>query len=524
MMWQTPLDYLESTGHLTPDQLDTARREARRVGKDVEQVLLELHFITEDLFSRALRETTGHGQAHLKHTIVDGAVLSLVDKATALRCRAMPLWDEEGTVHVAMGDPSNVVHVDTLRRALRGRTLLPLVAPESEIFEAIETHYDQTLDLDRKIQALDAPPQGQEPPTIPLINAFLMEAVKRRASDIHFEPEAQFTRVRYRIDGVLHPIRVIHRQYWAALCGRLKIMAHMNIAENRRPQSGGFDFYVGSRLVDFRASAHPTLWGENMVLRVLDRRAVPMTLESLGFGEQDQGQLKTLMGRPGGLTILTGPTGSGKTTTLYALLNMIKSQEINIMTLEEPVEYRIPLVRQTDIREETREAPQDLSFSEGIRSILRQDPDVILVGEIRDGETAQMALRAAMTGHHVLTTVHTNDAFGVFQRFQDLGIPPAMLAGNINGVVAQRLVRKSCACGTGCLACGHTGFRGRTALCEILVMDEAYEELVLRGATRLDLKRFALGRGFESLASRAKDMVALGVTTAAEMARHLELS
>ncbi len=271
------------------------------------------------------------------------------------------------------------------------------------------------------------------------MDALLTDAVKRDASDIHFEPELSFLRIRYRVDGILRQIRALHKSYWAAMAVRLKVIAGMNIAETRAPQDGRITLNISGRQIDFRVAAQPTIHGENIVLRILDRQKSIVPLDNIGLDETQLDQLKLMIARPEGIILVTGPTGSGKTTTLYSMLNHINEEGVNIMTLEDPVEYPMAMIRQTSVAEAAK-----LDFANGIRSMMRQDPDVILVGEIRDGDTAEMAFRAAMTGHQVYSTLHTNSAIGSIPRLLDIGVLPDIMAGNIIGVVAQRLVRRLC--------------------------------------------------------------------------------
>jgi len=376
-----------------------------------------------------------------------------------------------------------------------------------------------------------------------LIGALLVDAVKRGASDIHLEPEQAFLRIRYRIDGMLETIRSLHRNYWPAIAVRVKVMSGMNIAESRAPQDGRVSVNLAGRPIDFRVSTQPTLHGENIVLRVLDREKSIIGLDRMNLADRQREKLRLLLARPEGILIVTGPTGSGKTTTLYSLLAQLNDETVNIMTLEDPVEYPVMLMRQTSVNEGAR-----MAFASGIRSIMRQDPDIILVGEIRDHDTAEMALRAAMTGHQVFTTLHTNSALGAFPRLLDLGMEPGIMAGNITGVIAQRLVRVLCvhcrqACRpsadeqrligrpvatlhrpAGCDRCSGKGYRGRMAIMEILVMDTHIDELVARRATLRELRTTAMTRGFQPLADAAIDRIADGTTSLAEVARTVDLT
>jgi type II secretory ATPase GspE/PulE/Tfp pilus assembly ATPase PilB-like protein len=379
------------------------------------------------------------------------------------------------------------------------------------------------------------------------VNALLSDAVKRGASDLHFEPEQEFLRIRYRIDGVLRQVRSLHRNYWAALAVRIKVMSGMDIAEMRAPQDGRFSLSLYGRPIDFRVSTLPTTHGENIVLRVLDRQKGIVGLDDLGLHEDALSTLRIMIARPEGILMVTGPTGSGKTTTLYSLLMHLNDEGVNIMTLEDPVEYPMSLIRQTSINEAVK-----LDFANGIRTMLRQDPDIILVGEVRDEDTAEMAFRAAMTGHQVFTTLHTNSAVGAVSRLRDIGVSPEIMSGNIIGVIAQRLVRTLCpACkepyaptklerqllglhvteasptlyaARGCARCDQQGYKGRVALMEVLRIDPELDELIATGAPNRELERVAVSKGFTPLATDGVRRVLEGVTTLDEVSRVVDLT
>ncbi len=379
-----------------------------------------------------------------------------------------------------------------------------------------------------------------------LISALLADAVERGGSDIHFEPEQNFLRIRYRIDGVLRQIRSLHKTYWPAMAVRLKVMAKMNIAETRAPQDGRISASLSGRVIDFRVASLPTTHGENLVLRILDRQKGIVPLDKLGLDETQLELLKRMISRPEGIILVTGPTGSGKTTTLYSILNHINSDAINVMTLEDPVEYPMTLIRQTSVAEAAK-----LDFANGIRAMMRQDPDVILVGEIRDQETAEMAFRAAMTGHQVYSTLHTNSAAGAFPRLLDIGIVPDILAGNIIGILAQRLVRKLCrTCrqsydpdererrllgmspsepialfrAVGCEQCDYQGYRGRQSILELLKIDAGIDELIARRATAREILTAARASGFKTLADDGVRLVRAGATGLEELMRVVDLT
>jgi type II secretory ATPase GspE/PulE/Tfp pilus assembly ATPase PilB-like protein len=379
-----------------------------------------------------------------------------------------------------------------------------------------------------------------------LIDALLTEAVQRGVSDIHFEPESSFLRIRYRVDGVLRQVRSLHKSFWPAMVVRLKVMSNMNIAETRAPQDGRISLRLSGRPIDFRVASHPTTHGENMVLRILDRQKGIVPLDQIGLDENALNMLKSIVAKPEGIVLVTGPTGSGKTTTLYSVLNHVNTESVNIMTLEDPVEYPLSLIRQTSVNEAAK-----MDFASGIRSMMRQDPDIILVGEIRDHDTAEMAFRASMTGHQVYSTLHTNSAIGAIPRLLDIGILPDIMAGNIIGIVAQRLIRVLCKeCkypyqpdaqerkilgvpahqevtlyrAAGCDACGHQGYKGRMAIMELLKMDHDLDDLVSHRASTREIRETALAKGFRPLAIDGIRRILQGVTSLAEVSRVVDLS
>jgi type II secretory ATPase GspE/PulE/Tfp pilus assembly ATPase PilB-like protein len=488
--------------------------------------------------------------------VIDPEALALVPEDFARRNRVLPvaLDAQARTLTLATTDVFKVVVLDQLRATLGGRVeIRTLLATEVQIEDAIDKAYGFELSVDGILeeietgeidyQSLQAAEGEYTQPVVRLVGALLVDAVKRGASDVHFEPEQAFLRIRYRVDGVLETIRSLHKTYWPGVAVRLKVMSGMNIAETRAPQDGRVSINISGRPIDFRVSTQPTIHGENIVLRVLDREKSIISLERMNLGDRARERLLLMLARPEGILVVTGPTGSGKTTTLYSLLAQVNDETVNIMTLEDPVEYPVSLMRQTSVNESAK-----MDFANGIRSIMRQDPDIILVGEIRDAETASMAFRAAMTGHQVFTTLHTNSALGAFPRLLDIGIPPDIMAGNIIGIIAQRLVRVLCtACRapyapsaeetrllgrtvdrlwrpTGCALCNGKGYRGRTAVMEILVMDAELDELVARRATARELRTAAMARDFRPLAEEALARVLDGTTSLVEVARTVDLT
>ncbi|GHU40123.1 type II secretion system protein E [Betaproteobacteria bacterium] len=544
-------------GLLSSDQLRIALLEQDKSGLPLGKQLVGLGFVSETALRDALSENLGKASVDLARAMIDPAALALLPQETAQALHILPLhYDADRRLFVlAAADCHDLPMQDRLREMLRVRLgaaidLEILLAGESEIAAAIDRHYGYTLSIDDILaeleqQGADATQSGQS--VVRLIDSILIDAVKAEASDIHFEPEENFLRIRYRQDGILRQIRSLHKNCWSAMAVRLKVISGMNIAESRAPQDGRVSFSVSGRPVDFRASSQPTLHGENIVFRVLDRQKGIVPLAQLGLSERAQARLTQMLARPEGVILLTGPTGSGKTTSLYAILNQINSEGINIMTLEDPVEYPLPLVRQTSMNEALR-----MDFAGGIRAMLRQDPDVILVGEIRDADTATMAFRAAMTGHRVFATLHSNSAVGAIPRLLDIGVTPEIIAGNLIGVIAQRLLRRLCPhckravtatpdeCRllglpddtpapriyqpVGCAECHLTGFRGRLPILEILRIDSEADELIARRATQNELLRHARQMGFYALAEDGLDKVRGGETTLAELARVVDLS
>ncbi|HFD80060.1 MAG TPA: type II/IV secretion system protein [Gammaproteobacteria bacterium] len=552
-------ELLIEKGVLTPDQLNIALTEQKKSREPLGKIIVHLGFATEAVMRDTLGEALGQESIDLSKVVVDAEVLQLVGKDIARRLQVLPLSLDKarGVLTIAIADTFNVVAIDQLRALLGGDLeIVPLLAGESEIENAIDQFYGFELSVDgilREIETgeldyrqLHGESEEYSQPLVRLVDALLSDAVKKNASDIHFEPEQGFLRIRYRIDGVLRQVRSLHQNYWSAIAVRLKVMSGMNIAETRAPQDGHISLTLFGRPIDFRVSAQPTMHGENIVLRILDRNKGIVALDALGLSDSALATLRLMMARPEGLLLVTGPTGSGKTTTLYSMLNYVNDESVNIMTLEDPVEYPMNMIRQTSVNVAAK-----LDFASGIRSMLRQDPDIILVGEIRDEDTADMALRAAMTGHQVYSTLHTNSAVGAIPRLLDLGIVPDILAGNIIGIVAQRLVRKLCPhCrredrpneleghllrlgegerpviyrAQGCDHCHNFGYRGRMAITELLRVDQDMDELISRRASRREILELALDKEFRPLAEDALRRVLDGSTTLEEVSRVVDLT
>ncbi len=549
-------EWLIAQGIISHDQLKIALTEQSANGMPLGRQLITLGFISEAMLRDVLAHNAGETSIELSQTIADPEAIALLPEHLARRHHILPLAvDNDALIlTVAVPDLFNLVAQDQVRAHLEGRyEIRPLLAAEAQILEQLDNFYGFDLSVDGILSEIETGEVDWSSlqlggeythPVVRLVNALLADAVKNGASDIHFEPEAAFLRVRYRIDGVLEPMRSLHRKYWPAIAVRLKVISGLNIAESRAPQDGRLSLTLSGRGIDFRVSSMPTLHGENIVLRILDREKSIIALEGMGLPAPTLARLLKAVSRPEGLLIVSGPTGSGKTTTLYSLLSHLNREEVNIMTLEDPVEYPLPIIRQTSITELSK-----VDFAGGVRAIMRQDPDIILVGEVRDREAAEMALRAAMTGHLVLTTLHTHSVLGVFPRLIDMGIRPAILAGNIVAIIAQRLVRRLCpqckeghapeenereAFGDsvperiyrpgGCSHCDNKGYKGRFPLMETLLMDETLDEAVLQGATPRELAALASTRGWCSLADDALARVRSGDTSLAEVRRVVDLT
>lgn len=553
-------DLMVQQGLISQDQLRIALMEQEQNNIPLGRQLVRLGFVTEAMVRDLVAHTIGQESVDLTSVIADSEALRLVPEEFARRNHLLPIAFEEATqtLMVAMSDMFNVVALDQLRAMLGGQiTVQPMLAGEAQLEDHMDQFYGYELSVDGILREIETGEidyaslqnGGDEEytqPVVRLVGALLMDAVKRGASDIHFEPEHAFLRVRYRIDGVLQQIRSLHKTYWPGIAVRLKVVSGMDIAETRAPQDGRIGIMLGGRPIDFRVASHPTIHGENIVLRVLDREKSIIPLERMGLRPEVLDMLRLMMARPEGILLVTGPTGSGKTTTLYSLLSFVNTESVNIMTLEDPVEYPVTLMRQTSVSEANK-----IDFGNGIRSIMRQDPDIILVGEMRDHETCEMAFRAAMTGHQVFSTLHTNSALGTFPRLLDIGISSDIMAGNIIGIIAQRLVRTLCQhCKeayepgkeerkilglkisedariyrhVGCKRCNYTGYKGRVAIMELLRITHDLDSLISRRAHFDELRDAAIERGFVTLAEDGVRRVIEGYTSLEEISRVIDLT
>ena len=558
---QKPLgQLLVEKGVISEDQLRITLLEQSKSHLPLGRLMVGLGFLSEATIRDVMSESLGQESVDLASVIVDAAAIKMIPKNMARRFWLLPLALDKNqrTLTLAIADPDNILALDQVRALLRDEyRIITQLASESEIIRAIDQYYGFELSIDGILheiepgemdyQSLQTGVDEFSQPVVRLIDALLSDAVQRGASDIHFEPESSFLRIRYRIDGVLRQMRSLHKSFWPAMVVRLKVMSNMNIAETRAPQDGRISLRLSGRPIDFRVASQPTTHGENLVLRVLDRQKGIVPLEYLGLPEKTLATLRIMIARPEGIILVTGPTGSGKTTTLYSVLSHINTEAVNIMTLEDPVEYPMAMIRQTSVNEAAK-----LDFADGVRSMLRQDPDIILVGEVRDHPTAEMAFRAAMTGHQVYSTLHTNSAIGAIPRLLDIGVLPDIMAGNIIGIIAQRLVRVLCRhCkqpytpnatemkllgisqgqsaptiyrSVGCDACEHHGYNGRLAIMELLKMDQDIDELVARRATVREIKMMALAKGFRPLIEDAIQRVMDGITSLDEVSRVVDLT
>ena len=540
-------EVLIERGLLTEEQLDSAKKESKETNQLLKDVLIESGFLSKEHMPLLLGIELGVKTVDLSNLIIEPEIASLMPEAAVRKLKVLPLFKEANTLTVAMADPTDIRVIDELHRET-GFMIEPVLASDMEIVRTIDQTYGTADTIYEIVKAVDekkllsSKEAGEEAPIVKLTNLIIVQAVRDRASDIHIEPEDKMVRVRYRIDGVLHRVVSLPKFLQMPITSRIKIMSDLDIAERRLPQDGRIKMEVGNKSIDLRVAAQPTLFGENVVMRILDKSSIMMGIESLGFSKEDFGTFVDLIRRPHGMIMVTGPTGSGKTTTLYSALNRVNTEDRNIMTMEEPIEYQIPLIRQTQVN------PQiGLTYAAGLRAILRQDPDIIMVGEIRDLETAEISVHAALTGHLVFSTLHTNDAASAFARFVDMGVETFLASSSIIGVIAQRLVRVVCEkCkeeyhpaqvvidelgltgnkkdltfykGKGCPLCKGTGYKGRIGIFSILRVTPRIQELIVSRAPSIDIDKVARGEGMKTLRDDCLIKVVQGMTTVEEMFR-----
>lgn len=541
-------DLLVESGLIAPPQLEKALAVQKKTGERLGRILANLGYVTEENIIEVLEFQLGVPHVDLAQIQIDPAVAALIPEAMAQRYQVIPIKKEGRRLTLAMVDPTNFYAVDDVRLAA-DCDVVPVIAAEKEIMRAIRETYgvrELVEEAAARLTPTETPAEveiSEDAPAVNIINALIRQAVKEQASDIHVEPQERRLRVRFRVDGVLREAAVFPRQVHNVLLSRIKVMSGMNIAEKRLPQDGRAKVTAAGRDIDLRISTLPTILGEKAVIRLLDRQAAVLDLSALGFSSDNLALYRRLIRQAYGMVLVTGPTGSGKTTTLYATLQAINALSRNIVTVEDPVEYRLEGINQVQVN--TRAG---LTFANGLRSILRQDPNVIMVGEIRDGETAEIAIRAALTGHLVLSTMHTNDAAGAATRLIDMGIAPFLVASSLLGVVAQRLVRMVCReCrqsyeappdaalrsfigatpsdrltlfrGAGCPRCGHTGYKGRMAIQEVLPMSSRLRVALTDRAGSDALGRLAREEGFTTMQEDGLYKARQGLTTVDEVMR-----
>ena len=553
-------EQLVDKGLLQPIQLEKAQKEAQKAGEPLRKVLMKLGYVAEDVLMTHLADELNIPFISLSNFIIMPEVVALVPEVLARKYTLIPIFRVGDSISVAMADPLNIFATDELKLKTK-LDIETCLAPEDEIKNAINQYYSVSDDMGKMIQSLENEAGSlaesgevemkklesliEEAPVIKLVNMLFLEAARQGASDIHIEPEETFLRVRYRVDGILHEVSTIPRKLQPAVISRIKILASMDIAERRVPQDGRIQIRIGPKQIDLRVSTVPTVYGENVVIRLLDTSQMTVRLSDLGLGPENIEIYGKLLKSPYGIILITGPTGSGKTTTLYASLNQINDVGKNIVTIEDPVEYRLPMVRQIQVNTKV-----ELTFASGLRSILRQDPDVVMVGEMRDEETARIAIQAALTGHLVFSTIHTNDAAGAVSRLIDMGIEPFLITSSVIGLVAQRLVRRLCKeCkvpykaskaemetlgikdsgseltlynAVGCDACRKMGFKGRIAIHEVLVPDNEVRRLTIQKASSDEIKRYAASQGMKTLVYDGLQKAKAGLTSLEEVLRVIQ--
>ena len=580
-------ELLLSSGKINKEQLDIALEKQKKTGKEIGAILVEEGIISGDeleffLQKQANFEFMDLGKSELysflqadtsefvdlKKITIEDNIINLIPVDVAKKYKLIPVAEENGKIKVVMSDPTNIVALEDIKQ-ITGKEIISLIASENSIAEAIDKYYKKPEKKDvlkfrkkpiglniedeiKEIDVVEAPiniereeeiageKKAGEAPIIRLANKIIQGAVERDASDIHLEPYEKLFRIRYRIDGILYTVMEPPKAIFPALSSRFKIMSKLNIAEKRLPQDGRIKLKVSGKDIDFRVSTVPTIFGEKVVLRILDRSHVTgLDLEDLGFEEEDIKKVRKAIEAPYGVILVTGPTGSGKTTTLYTALDKINKEGVNILTVEDPIEYNIEGINQVQIKEEI-----GLTFPRILRSFLRQDPDIIMVGEIRDEETAEIATKAALTGHLVLSTLHTNDAISTIARLIDMKIEPYLIASTLILALAQRLVRKICSyCkkeakvppetlrklgldektkvykGEGCSYCNNIGYKGRTSLFEVIPITGMIKQMILKGENLEEMRKEAIKEGNSTLRENGIKKVKEGITTVEEVLR-----
>lgn len=542
---------LLDAGLIDEQQLDLALREQKRQKRRLGEVLIDLGFVAPGIITDALASEAKAEVVDVLNCAIEPDVLGLIDYETAMRNRVIPLKLEGNTLTVALADAVDVVVIDQVEKST-GHVVRVVTAAEADIVEALSLHFAQGQSINETIDRIlrdGVNPEAEDDeladgsPMIRLVDQIITLGIKQKATDIHVEPDDRILRIRLRVDGVLHQEVLVPKPIQPALTARLKLMGGLDITEKRAPQDGRIRFVNGQSEVDLRMSTLPTNHGESVVLRILNSAGVTLSLEHLGFSGPDRDRFSRVMEQPYGMVLVTGPTGSGKTTTLYTGLKQIDAAARSVFTLEDPIEYSMARIRQTQIRPEV-----GMDFASGLRALLRQDPDVILVGEIRDTETAQLATRAALTGHLVLSTLHTNSATGVIPRLIDMGVERYLLPAALSAVIGQRLVRRICEqCreeiadpaaelarfdlaamhtddvrlwrGAGCDACRQTGYKGRQAIYEVMIVDSTFHAAIIDEAPATELEKIARAGGMKTMLEDGVQKALDGLTTVEEVLR-----
>jgi len=534
-------------GYITPEQLEEALNEQQVAGETLDEVLIRKKWVDYQKLDKVLSAPEAR-IFDIGSYIVDSEAIKLIPEDLAIKYRVIPVLKKAGVLSVAMADVNQRFVIEELKR-ITGLEIEVMLADEEDIFKVIAQCYGSSEAIQKIIRSLGTTKVTQVEhveegaQVVELVDSLIQEAVKANASDIHFEPEGEVVRVRYRIDGMLYYHHFLPKYLGPLVTSRLKVLGNLDIAERRMPQDGRIIMKVGTKEIDLRISTCPTFYGENVVLRILDKSSMIVGFSNLGFSPEDTRHISKLLKNSTGIVLVTGPTGSGKTTTLYNFLHRINSENVNIMTIEDPIEYQFLLIRQAQINPK-----KGFSFATGLRSFLRQDPDVIMVGEIRDSETAEIAVQAALTGHLVLSSFHTNDASVAFPRLINMGIEPFFVSDSVRGIIAQRLVRKVCPfCrqsykpssqlirllrledkvdehtslvrAKGCEQCRNTGYLGRTGIFEFLRVTPAIQTLVVNSASAEEILKTARNEGMKTLREVAIEKMFAGITTAEEVIR-----
>lgn len=540
-------DLLVESGVISKEQLDYALKN-KASDEKLGDFLIKENFLTEHQLIEVLEFQLGVPHVNLNQYTIDQELLQLVPGELAKRAKIMPVRRDKNKLFIAMADPMDYFAIEEVRMAT-GCQIETGIAAKDDLNQTIAKYYELQESMDAAMTELNITVQDnveqqitdEEAPIVRLVNQLISNAVIQKASDIHFDPQETEVKIRYRIDGVLRTERSLPKHMQNMITARIKIMGNLNITENRIPQDGRIKTTINFRPVDIRLSTLPTIYGEKIVMRILDLSNAATSIDKLGFSEQNEQLFRKMIARPNGILLITGPTGSGKSTTLYAALSHLNQEGVNIITVEDPVEYRLEGVNQIQVKEEV-----GLTFAAGLRSILRQDPDIVMIGEIRDLETAEIATRASLTGHLVLSTLHTNSAVESISRLEDMGIEPFLIASSLVGVMAQRLVRRVCRdCaqtvpattrekelfaasgltietlqrGRGCAACNNTGYRGRIAIHEILPVDRTVKEYILQRNGIQSIMQYMKKAGYRTLMEDGMLKVLDGLTTTEEVLR-----